>query len=298
MPMKTAAYFAENIRPPSLWSDRMSEKIKRRKIRLDDRIFRYMKFCSFEKMIHEQRINFKRPELWNDPYENFFFRHKICIKNDSPIHLNPISDKFYAVCWTANAESEAFWRLYSRNGLCRTIRIESTVGDILTAIHDAMPFDLQPAITDFCSAGKVVYRKPEVINKVLDRIYASLAEFDEKVLLRNKKGESWKNKLMRTLFEKRNAFKYEEEVRFVFDLFVKQTNEFPKFRFTQDKSEFSMPFDCRKYIKGILVDPYATDEKVSEIKELVETYGLNIKVEESSMNRPHPSIVNQSKVTC
>jgi hypothetical protein len=100
----------------------------------DAPIYRVFKLCWFKDMITQGRNGLLRPSKWGDPFENFFLKCKVQSQNGEIGCQKPIHDGWYGQCWTMHADSDAMWRIYSRDK--RGVRVSTTIRKLFTAICD------------------------------------------------------------------------------------------------------------------------------------------------------------------
>ena len=167
-----------------------------------------------------------KPELWDDPFENFILN--IPIKNpNGGTSLSPLRKRAYGQCWTKTTESDAIWRIYAprHDG----VKIRTTVNKLFNSLKNSQT----KYASNSCYIGEVKYHKKEDIkNLVLDRM-----------ALRNKfKGSIGQ---ARSLLFKRYAFKHESEIRL---LFLEPNNK-------SRSSIYSYSCDMLSLIDSITFDP-------------------------------------------
>lgn len=97
---------------------------------MEEYIYRYISFETFVAMIQNKSLTFVLPELWEDTHENKPFNQFLKSKEDIYEMMFYIACfyKTYGQCWTKLAESDAMWRIYSYGK--RAIRIRVSVEKI------------------------------------------------------------------------------------------------------------------------------------------------------------------------
>lgn len=164
------------------------------------------------------------PAVWNDPYEAVQLRTALAgpafmdsadgaIKVGAPfigapirvgqaVQESPANYEYYCQSWSASVESETMWRAYSPS--CDAVRISvSTVELIRQAareLHDHAVY-----------LGRVAYSPREDI----ERLAAKGIENRQLQWSRAKEGDPWGISWARSLLQKRDAFRHEEEFRLV-----------------------------------------------------------------------------------
>lgn len=93
-------------------------------------IYRYVSFESFVNIIQKQSLAFVLPDLWEDPFELYWFNNTNTLEEDqvSIITHRILKYKTFAQSWTRLSESDAMWRIYSHNN--KSIRIKINTKDI------------------------------------------------------------------------------------------------------------------------------------------------------------------------
>lgn len=148
---------------------------------------------------------FSNPEIWNDPYEARFLQTKYEIANNTEIDC-PLKNRVFGCCFTTKSVSyEPDWLLYATND--KSIRIRYSNKQILKYLR-------QHAEQKSCDIyiGKVSYHSLTDIEK------PDLLDVTPKTEILSQKN------LVRLLFLKRSAYKFEEELRILIVYKVPQNN--------------------------------------------------------------------------
>lgn len=140
-----------------------------------------------------------RPAMWEDPFENFFLNAIGLDADGNQIGLGPIRDRWYGQCWTATAESDAMWRIYSHNK--DGVRLGTTVRKLIDSFYDG---------ADPCAAlkffmGKIQYVDQDEINQ-----FAKDMKFVDVAMGANNRN------FADILLTKRREFLHEDEVRLLY----------------------------------------------------------------------------------
>lgn len=100
---------------------------------LDILVHRTFSFDRFVDLIRSRENGLVSPGLWDDPFENFLLAHTLVRTLDGELGtLEPLAADWYGQCWTATADSDAMWRIYSAThaGIKATARL----GDLLDGL--------------------------------------------------------------------------------------------------------------------------------------------------------------------
>lgn len=168
---------------------------------LDCPIYRIYQCDRFLDLIETRTDALISPSKWEDPWENFLFKNNVVGNNGEVISIEPLYKSFYGQCWTMNCDSDAIWRIYSKNR--SGIRVSTTVGKLLK---------------NYWQVGN----NPELkylIGAVEYKDRQEMQEFARKV-----SGTGLDNYLMggslfkfaETFLMKREGFSHEREVRMIF----------------------------------------------------------------------------------
>jgi len=156
------------------------------------KIYRIIPLKYFLEMLDTKHLLFKKPELWDDPYENFISKESFLDENNRTVDFN--IDMLYAQCWTYNPECDGMWRNYA--SLESGVKIETTVELLLEVLKAKEEHDTNYYV------GKVCYEKQEGIIDFLndDKFVSWLTSKNHQILAE-------------ILCMKRDEFSYEKEVR-------------------------------------------------------------------------------------
>lgn len=164
----------------------------------DQKIYRVFSIDRFFELIENRHLVLVKPELWDDPFENFLSKTTAVNSNGEQIGFN-ITNDFFGQCWTLRKECDGIWRNYA--SLSNGVRVETTVEKLLKTIskHDPTWKFIS------CFIGKVEYlSEEEIINFLNNENFMSWVT-----------DTSGKN-TARMLLIKRDEFHYEEEVRLLY----------------------------------------------------------------------------------
>lgn len=202
-------------------------------------IYRYTTVERLMEMIHEQKLVLVKPSLWEDPFENILSK---VIYNDGKddISLSGITDTYYAQCWTKSKECDGLWKNYTN--------MNSSPNDgvkITTQAHKLYRYVSKCDNDRFCDINTFIGN----VNYDSDK---SILAFFKSINIDWITDPSGKNPT-KTLYLKRNEFKYENEVRV-----VKIVDEHS--RALHDSKLHSVQIDPFHFISSIVFSPMMDDE--------------------------------------
>lgn len=156
-------------------------------------VFRFIDFLGFVNLVQNKKLVFVKPDLWDDPFENYFFKKLETRKGQEEIYnimkglgVEKIHEKIINLCcaknsvfgqsWSLISESDALWRIYGKNNHC--IRIEVDLKKIeeiskrnksfwyapvkyrdnISLENEILKILKKDEINDFCVKGLVVKR--------------------------------------------------------------------------------------------------------------------------------------------
>lgn len=234
-------------------------------ISLDTKIYRIFSYKWLLQAFRTKTLYFVRPEVWDDPYENYLLRSKGVLPNGIEVGLDSVKNKVFAQCWSTKAECDGLWRNYSTKvGKRRytkdiSVKVETTVGKLFDEFYN---IDNKFHVLSYF-VGKVRYVSDRTIRKYLKRDVLTDTTAMGPVL---------------ALLTKRKAFSYENEVRFIFY----DSND-------SVKPYYLCPFDS-SIVDRVTIEPWASDNQIKKItKELSKHYSGVIE-HDSLYKEPHLTI--------
>src|SRR4051812_35281585 len=84
-----------------------------KKADLDKQIYRIMPFKRLVQCITGGKLTLVKPQLWDDPFENYLLSATVRTSSGELGTLGPIRDAIFGQCWTRHRETDAMWRIYS-----------------------------------------------------------------------------------------------------------------------------------------------------------------------------------------
>jgi hypothetical protein len=165
-------------------------------------IYRYTTVDRLFQLFDKKKLVLVKPSKWDDPFENILSK-VVYFDGKDNVSLRGITDKYVGQCWTKSKECDGLWRNYSKMGINKPdtgVKITTRVDKLFEYVANKKN-DKFWKINTFI--GNVTYAKDQEI-----------IEFLQKINIHWIADTSGKNPA-KTLFLKRNEFKYENEVRIV-----------------------------------------------------------------------------------
>jgi len=204
-------------------------------------IYHYLEYPHALSIFSEDRLRLANPSKWPDPYE-----HGWC--NTLFDRTGPFREiSAYALCWSRSHFDEPAWRMAGFQRTNPIIRIRCRVRDILAA---ASALAVQRSGSFF--TGKVCYEREEE----LWRRAKSLRAGETKEVIRM---------AANSLLRKRNAFRFEKEVR---TLWLD--------REPQNTALF-LPVEAKSVVKQVMCSPHTHPDQRAKIhQEFEERFGIKV----------------------
>lgn len=154
-------------------------------------------------------------------------------------------------CWHKNeGESAAMWELYLREG--KGVAIKSTVGRLLDSLGEYRVEQMFEPETVWLGSVKYI-------------------NFDE---------DNMKSGMLARFFYKRESFAHENELRAIISLRLAE-----EYGVSVPEDGILVPVDLKTLIEEIRVAPELDDSFVEEVSKMVSSYGLELGIKRSDMDR-------------
>lgn len=224
-------------------------------IDIDTKIHRYMSFEDFVGLIETKKLNFTRIISWEDTWEAPI-RNLPRQFDDDNLHYPSYSreQEYFGQCWTTLKDSDAMWRIYS---------------------HDRKGIKISSSISKFSKL-----ENPRVLFCAPVYYYNDLEDALSFAL--NTVG---RESISRDGYIKRDSFKHEQEIRFLFLDKYPMTNNYESEKSNYYKIEID-PFDL---IEEIELDPRSSEYYLSIVVEYCKRAGFDIKPHKSELYTSNPS---------
>ena len=210
-------------------------------------LHKYMPLEYALKTLNEKKLWFANPTSWKDPFEKRFIEAQYKSKKGK-LSSFAWKDRVFCICMTQTITSEAYWNTYSYQQIGIELRVNKR-----QLYHELKKIQNQYDIY----IGKVEYMKTSDIKKQP----ISSIPFGNPIPKENTPG--WNARL---LLLKRNAYKYEDEIRIIL---VKKNK-------TKEQGIY-LEYQCENtdLIETIVLDPALADNTTVLLKEVFENkYGF------------------------
>ena len=206
---------------------------------LDTKIYRIFTLDRFKELITSNELVLVNPEMWDDPFENFFLKANAIDGQGNTVDFSNLRKMWYGQCWTINEDTDAMWRIYSPNK--NGIRISTTVRKLFDAIYNEN--DKYASLKYFI--GKVKYETKERLNDFMNKqSFWGIAIGGQN------------DGFAKLLCIKREAFEHENEVRIL-------VNENDEEKNKKLNGLYRIEID-----KNILIDDICLDPRLTEYEYL------------------------------
>lgn len=267
------AYYSRRVTSPTrltayeriITSDaKIKEEVRDRK--LYTKVYKYMTIETFLVSLYAKTWRFFEPNKWNDKFEQRFYCADY--KNIGMEHMTP---QLFATCVTREKNSEAAWKVYSHGqGLgSHCVQLELDIDKLRIELNKN---DLKIA------EMYVEYKEEKFIlelhNKNKSKAYeAYFSSFSLK-------------KFLKLLTLKRNAYKYENEIR----LFAIPKGNASR-SIGNDSLSKDLAIDWSKVIRKVRIDEACTDAELISIQQACFSAGINPVINHYSFicNIPKPA---------
>jgi hypothetical protein len=231
---------------------------------LDKSVYRIFSFSRLRELFEERKLALVKPNLWEDPFENFILNATGIFPNGMEFNIES-RNSFYGQCWSRTKESDAMWRIYSpdKDG----VKVKTTMRKLfeplfqLGGVHRKMNGN-EYNLTSFI--GKVQYQgKKKLLTMLSDRDRMSGKLYDQ-----SGKGQA------STFYFKRWAFRHENEVRLMYN-----GNHDP----LANGNIFKFDIDPIDLIDEIVFDPRMEKADYEIKKEITQNWGFDKKIIQSGL---------------
>ena len=235
--------------------------LKLYKVDLDTPVYRYISLSQFLAFIEKERTYLTNISVWDDPYEDVLRRLPV---KDSPFQFGEFRTfrSYFAQSWSLNGNSDAMWRIYSKNR--EGLLIKSTVKKFRSIQN-----------IDLALFGRVAY---------FDDLKESLA----KVSKEEPKGA--KVDTLKWSLLKRQSFNHEKEVRLI------TLDKYINYDFEPKSKSVELNLDPEKFLEDIIIDPRAPNWYVDTVKKYCEKSRLEITPTKSKLYEFDYSNVSDLKI--
>lgn len=229
---------------------------------LDKPIYKYFKLKHLLTMLNKNELYVGKVKEWDDVYENFLLKQDF-IYGNSHLSADNLIDQVYGQCWTSLSESDAMWRIYSKNETRNevAIKLKTTARKLFDSIYT----DDSCMATTYIGNVEYLYK-----SQILPWIKA-----------RNIHGaQDLGNSIVPSLFIKRKPFLHEKEVRII----IMQPYDMG--------SGLKFPITPETMFDEFVIDPRLDTKTVNKIAKRLINLGVNVnKIKQSQLYTFTPSTI-------
>lgn len=227
---------------------------------LDQEIYRIFPLYRIEEMLSSQRLILVKPNVWDDPFENFLLNCTAVEEDGTEVGLSVMAASWFGLCWTLNVDSDAMWRIYSQKK--DGIRIKTTIRKLFNAAWEVN--NTFSPLKYFI--GKVSYHSREELEKFLkDTSFWSIASGGQN------------DGFAKTLLMKRTEFEHENEVKILVNIAVTDNDQ------RIEGSLYKISINTNNFIDEICIDPRLSNDEANVLKEKIKALGYAGTINQSEL---------------
>jgi hypothetical protein len=229
-------------------------------------IYRIFPLERFLQLLQSKKLVLVKPKLWEDPYENFFLNSKAVFPDGMEVSFESMREQYYGQCWSLEKECDGLWRTYSQN--YTSIKVKSTVSKLMNCLYDIK----NPFHTLSYFIGKVEYVKDDEIANLFNNITP---------LLQSTNGLD----IIKTLLTKREAFKYENEVRLLFKIPQNDETDFSEVTNMWSKNHkiYAINVEPNNIIDEVIFHPRMSKDLYCSLKQVIKELGFDGIIDKSTL---------------
>lgn len=228
----------------------------------DKAIYRVFSINRLFEMFKNKKLTLLAPRLWEDPFENFLAKCPAWfVLSGLKGSLRGVFKNTFGQCWTYHKDSDAIWRIYSKEN--KGAKVRTTSRELLSAIYDlSSPF---ASMSYFI--GEVQYLEENFIRSAFQN-----PSFGSSMVL----DSTGRNQILSYLI-KRKEFEHEAEVRLLFK-YYKEGDD------TELKTDvWSFDVDPLVLFDEVVFDPRVDDSQFNHYRDELVKLGYNNKIEKSPL---------------
>ncbi len=229
---------------------------------LDQPIYRIYALGRFTTMLAAKQDAVVNPTKWDDPFENFFLERTEIMDNATggTIPLRNLAVDWYGQCWSLNADTDAMWRIYSPNpGVASGVKVRTTIRKLFANLKATG--SVAPYLQFF--VGKVEYLEESDILDLMARL-----TFTD--VMMGGQGDRFAG----LLCIKRTAFRYEAELRLLFQDIDPKRGASGAFQFS---------LDANSVFEEVVLDPRLNDNDAAALTTQLQSAGCALPISRSPL---------------
>jgi hypothetical protein len=233
------------------------------------KLYRVLNYNTLLDCLKNKCLFMSKPSIWADPYETFLMNYKTKMKDGTIVGFEPIKERIYCQCWSTNEESEALWNVHSSPDFS-SVKIKSCGEKLMEYLYDINNqfhyLSYFIGSVDYVSEEFIM----ELLNEGISKYFSSMTG-----------GMS----IIQSLFIKRKAFAYEDEVRLVFNVPNSSDVDFSKITNIWDirNNFYSFKIDINDLIEKITFHPNLKDVKCIEMENEIRKLGYTGEINRSKL---------------
>ena len=192
-------------------------------------------------MIKKRKLYFPKVNKWEDPYELFFFKQEYYDAYGDIIEIYPKTNIIYGQCWSVQRDSDALWRIYSIDKM--SVRIKTTkrlINQWIEKNNGKNNIVIQSGLVEYKT-------KRDIDTCIKELTLCDVLNFQ---------------KLVDSLFIKRNNFEHEKEYRII----VRKEDVSLESECALPKEYVEIPFEPENFIQEVYLDPRLPKEEADVLK--------------------------------
>jgi hypothetical protein len=217
-----------------------------------DILHKYISFDALVDLLKNGRLRFTRVTSWPDPYEAAYYRTVDLYDVDGSLLPNPIDyKKYFGSSWTLHKNSDAMWKLYSKNEDSILITTNATI--------------VKHFVGDGIYGGAIYFGGGP--HGLANDFFMARARLHQHF---NETNYSDEEKQSMALLLKHYAYHYEREIRFIVSAESKVDHVYYK-------------VDPYHLVQHIRLDPRMTPEKVEMYSDYFRKLGVKCHITKSEL---------------
>jgi len=236
-------------------------------LRSDDFVYRIFSLEWFLSLLDNKKITLMNFAKWKDPFENFILKAKAKTTKGKDIDFSNLSKKIYGQCWSLVEETDAMWRIYSKDE--KVVKVKANVGRLFDSLYgdgESRALELY--------FGKVIYRSLDSIETLMkDHLKIN------KMLFQDTSGSG----IIEYLLIKRLEFEHEHEARIIY---YPSSNDPILTKNGNNDDMISFNIEPNEIIEKVTLDPRLDDDNFNDIKYQIKSKGYTGLIEKSTLYNP------------
>lgn len=249
-------------------------------------LFMILPLERFLQMLKNKQNTLVQPSSWDDPFEKMINKSAIIrgdllnyFDNEKKTEVKFNSNNWYGQCWSKSEESDALWRVFTKNKAQRCVKIESSYGLLNRSLDE---------YKEYCNKKSSAPKAKMFIDEIqyAKSITDDYAEKLDKLIKKYRKETETLEQCfaLSMLLIKRKAFSHEEEIRILAHVDSRERYKL------MDKTVFPYFFNPGDMIVKVELDPWTpagTEQIIADAINNSNEY-LKLKIEKSHLYEDIP----------